>query len=69
MFMKENTNQMDGERIVRSPCVSICALDDDDICIGCHRSVEEIAAWSRMSNEQRMDVLKKVADRERKSVI
>ncbi|AZZ93430.1 DUF1289 domain-containing protein [Hahella sp. KA22] len=67
--MKENSNRVNGEQVVRSPCVSICALDEDEICIGCHRSVEEIAGWSRMSNEQRMDVLKKVADRERKSVI
>tara|TARA_Y100000815_G_scaffold235498_1_gene228177 strand:+ start:341 stop:562 length:222 start_codon:yes stop_codon:yes gene_type:complete len=42
---------------VRSPCVSICALDDNDICTGCQRSGMEIATWGRMSDEQRREVL------------
>jgi len=28
-----------------SPCVSICALDENDICMGCYRSAEEITDW------------------------
>lgn len=54
---------------VRSPCVSVCALDGNDICVGCHRSGDEITRWSRMNNEERREVLKKVAERERKSLI
>ncbi|NMT63589.1 DUF1289 domain-containing protein [Marinobacter orientalis] len=54
---------------VRSPCVSICALDDNDICVGCHRSGDEITRWSRMSNEERREVLQKVARRERENLI
>lgn len=54
---------------VRSPCVSICALDKDDICVGCHRSGDEITRWTRMNNEERRDVLRKVAEREQKSLI
>jgi hypothetical protein len=46
-----------SERPVASPCVNICALDDDDICIGCQRSVEEITRWSRMDNAERRVVL------------
>jgi Predicted Fe-S protein len=30
------------ERPVASPCVSICALDEQDICTGCQRTVAEI---------------------------
>ena len=36
---------MDTERRVASPCVSICALDNDDICLGCQRTVKEITDW------------------------
>ncbi|NVL30544.1 DUF1289 domain-containing protein, partial [Pseudomonas syringae pv. actinidiae] len=35
------------EKPVRSPCVSICALDEQDICTGCQRTVSEITQWSR----------------------
>ncbi len=47
---------MSEQAPVRSPCVSICALDDDDICTGCQRSGMEIATWGRMSEVQRRDV-------------
>lgn len=45
------------ERPLASPCVHICALDDEDICIGCQRSVAEITRWSRMDNTERRQVL------------
>lgn len=54
---------------VSSPCVSICALDEQDICIGCHRTGDEILRWTQMSNEERRQVLAEVADREQKALI
>lgn len=45
------------ERPVASPCVNICALDDNDVCSGCQRTVAEITRWSRMSNVERREVL------------
>ncbi|MEE4730879.1 DUF1289 domain-containing protein [Pseudomonas alliivorans] len=55
------------EKPVRSPCVSICALDEDDICTGCQRTVSEITRWSRMSNDERRVVLDLCDDRARAS--
>ena len=46
-----------SERPVASPCVSICALDEQDICTGCQRNVDEITRWSRMDNAERRRVL------------
>lgn len=48
---------MSDERPVASPCVSICALDEEDVCIGCQRNVAEISRWSRMDNAERRQVL------------
>jgi hypothetical protein len=48
---------MEQERPVASPCVQVCALDDDDICIGCQRNVAEITRWARMDNAERRQVL------------
>ncbi|MDX1369550.1 DUF1289 domain-containing protein [Pseudomonas sp.] len=48
---------MEQERPVASPCVQVCALDDDDICIGCQRNVAEITRWGRMDNTERRQVL------------
>lgn len=48
---------------VRSPCVSICALNGDDVCIGCQRSGDEILRWSQMTNDERREVLQRVTER------
>jgi predicted Fe-S protein YdhL (DUF1289 family) len=49
----------------RSPCVSICALNDDNVCMGCYRSGEEITQWGAMTEDQRRAVMQKVGERER----
>jgi uncharacterized protein len=38
-----------SELPVQSPCVRNCCLDDDSICLGCFRSMEEIMEWSRVA--------------------
>ena len=45
------------ERPVPSPCVHVCALDDEDVCIGCQRNVAEITRWGLMDNSERRQVL------------
>ncbi len=42
---------------VESPCIDLCTLDDDDICVGCFRSIDEICAWACATNEQRRSIL------------
>lgn len=54
---------MSDERPVASPCVHVCALDEDDICIGCQRSVAEITRWGRMDNPERREVLQRCHQR------
>ncbi len=57
---------MKGTDTVKSPCVSVCALDENDVCIGCHRTGDEILKWTQMTNDERRDVLRLVARREEK---
>jgi len=42
-------------------------LDENDICTGCQRSVDEILRWSRMDNAERRDVLQRCHERARVS--
>lgn len=46
-----------------SPCVSICALDGDDICVGCFRTGHEISYWGRLEAEQQREVLRRCQQR------
>lgn len=43
-----------------SPCISVCALDEQDICMGCYRSAEEITDWFMATVEEKQAVLKLV---------
>lgn len=45
------------ERPLASPCISVCALDDHDICTGCQRTAAELTRWGRMDNTERRAVL------------
>ena len=47
------------EAPVPSPCVSVCVLDPagTSVCVGCGRTLDEVAAWSEMSNAERRDVV------------
>jgi len=47
-----------------SPCVKICELDRDDVCVGCGRTRAEIAAWASMSEPQKAKVVE-LAERRR----
>lgn len=49
---------------VDSPCVRICLIHPDSgFCIGCQRSVAEIAGWSRMSADERRAILEQIPER------
>ncbi len=48
---------------VKSPCISVCVLNEEDICEGCYRSVEEITEWSRLDNDAKRQVMQSVRER------
>lgn len=50
---------------VRSPCIGVCQLDDQQLCIACHRHIDEIAQWSGLNRVQRLEVLDRIKERRR----
>jgi len=51
------------EVLIASPCISICALDENDVCVGCYRSGQEITRWSVAENVERRAILANAAER------
>ena len=51
--------------VVVSPCIGVCALDEQDICTGCQRTGVEITQWTRMTEPQRREVLGRCQERAR----
>jgi predicted Fe-S protein YdhL (DUF1289 family) len=38
-------------QFVPSPCVSICKMSESSgLCLGCYRTLDEIASWSRLDD-------------------
>ena len=49
---------------VASPCISVCEMDSaSGYCIGCLRTIDEIAAWSVLDAEAKRAVLAALASR------
>lgn len=49
---------------VPSPCVNVCQLDPGTgLCLGCRRTLSEIADWLEMTPEEKQAVLERVAQR------
>jgi predicted Fe-S protein YdhL (DUF1289 family) len=49
-----------------SPCVKVCAMDPRrGVCLGCYRTLDEIARWSAMSDAEREEVMQRLAARRR----
>lgn len=51
----------------RSPCISVCVLDEHDICAGCFRSAAEITDWFMASAEEKREVLRRAYERRQAS--
>ncbi len=47
-----------------SPCVKVCVIEPaSGLCLGCHRSLDEIAAWPRLAPVERKAILAALPDR------
>ena len=49
---------------IGSPCVKICVIHPSErLCTGCHRTIEEISAWSRLPQIERDKIINELPER------
>lgn len=54
--------------VITTPCVGVCVLDPQaGICLGCGRTGDEIARWTRMTQAERERVMAALGERLRGS--
>lgn len=54
---------MPGAPYPESPCIGLCQMNGErSRCLGCGRTLPEIATWSRMSVEDKRAVLRRLGD-------
>jgi len=50
--------------MIETPCVKVCTLDArTGLCLGCGRTVDEIARWTAMNASERAQVIRELPDR------
>ncbi len=55
------------EAAIRSPCLNICRvaeLGGQSWCVGCWRSLQEIAQWRQMTEAERLAVMQALPERQ-----
>lgn len=56
-------------RPIVSPCIMVCTVDGaSGLCLGCLRTLQEIATWSRMTDEARAAVMDDLPGRKKRIV-
>lgn len=50
-------------RPVASPCTRVCTLNDDDVCLGCGRTLVEITRWSTMPEAEKAACVQQAHER------
>jgi len=48
--------------------VSICELNEQDICLGCGRSLDEVGAWLTASEEEKRQILLRAEERRQRQL-
>jgi predicted Fe-S protein YdhL (DUF1289 family) len=55
---RDDTNAVWTRAEIESPCIQVCVVHPEArICTGCHRSLDEIATWSRLSPDARRAIM------------
>ena len=50
--------------LMQTPCVKVCTLDArSGLCLGCGRTLDQIARWGSMSEAERARIMAELAQR------
>ncbi|HEV2531795.1 DUF1289 domain-containing protein [Phenylobacterium sp.] len=49
---------------IKTPCVQVCIVDGESgLCLGCYRTLQEVAAWARFSDAERAALMAELPGR------
>ena len=49
--------------MIPSPCNNVCTIGAGGVCLGCRRTLDEIAAWPTANDEGKRAILAAIAER------
>ena len=49
---------------IATPCIKVCVIDGESgLCLGCQRSLPEVAAWGRYTDAERAEIMAGLPER------
>ncbi|MGR8941543.1 MAG: DUF1289 domain-containing protein [Gammaproteobacteria bacterium] len=51
------------QELLASPCIGICRLEQNRLCVGCFRTIDEITGWAQSDTATRTAILLKSEQR------
>ena len=48
---------------IKRPCVKKCCLNEEDICVGCFRSLDDMRKWHKSTDDAKLEMLKVANER------
>lgn len=49
---------------IKTPCIKVCVIDGTSgLCLGCYRTLNEVAGWARLSAETRDNLMAELPGR------
>jgi predicted Fe-S protein YdhL (DUF1289 family) len=51
-------------RPIATPCIKVCIVDGESgLCLGCQRTLPEIGAWGRFTDDERAAIMAELPSR------
>ena len=50
---------------VEKPCIRKCCLDENDVCLGCFRTYDDMLVWSSLTYDEKVHLLEKAKERKK----
>jgi uncharacterized protein len=50
---------------IDKPCIRKCCLNEEDICMGCFRSFDDMLKWNKASINEKTQMLKESQERKK----
>lgn len=52
-----------SEQSTFSPCIGVCKMGDEDMCLGCFRTSDEIERWMSCPDEEKHRIMERLPER------
>ena len=63
-LIRDRAAELEPDGYVPSPCICVCTMEPTTgLCIGCFRTLDEIAGWSAMTDAQKREVWQRLLER------